>query len=83
MKILVSETVTHYHEIELSDELDIENILNMANEIKDRCDTGYDAIEEILSSIKKRYGDAFDYEIKPNFCGTKCEEIDYEQTLEE
>lgn len=31
MKIMVSETVTHYHSVEMSDELDIEKILSMAN----------------------------------------------------
>ena len=34
MKILVSEKVVHYHEIELSDEIDIEQILDMANSLK-------------------------------------------------
>lgn len=40
MKIMVSETVTHFHEVELSDELsdelDVEKILNMANSLKKR-----------------------------------------------
>lgn len=49
MKIMLSETVTHYHEIELSDQLDIEKVLDMANSLKTKCDTGYEAV--VLSLI--------------------------------
>lgn len=83
MKIMLSETVTHFHEIEMSEELDIEKILDMANCLKKRCDTGYEAVEIVLKAYKDRFGDAFDYKVIPNACGTECEEINYEFTIEE
>ena len=83
MKIMVSETVTHYHSIELSDELNIEKILSMANSLKKRCDTGYEAIETVLKAYKDKFGDAFDYKVTPNACGTEFEELDFEYLIEE
>ena len=44
MKVMLSETVTHYHSVEMSDELDVEKILDIANSLKKRCDTGYEAV---------------------------------------
>ena len=81
MKIMVSETVTHYHEIELSEELDIEQILEMANRLKKRCNTGYEAVTTVLEAYKKKFG--FEYEVIPNACGTEFEELNYEYTIEE
>lgn len=83
MRIMLSETVTHFHEIELSEELDIEKILDMANSLKKRCDTGYEAVEIILQAYKNKFGKAFDYNVKPNACGTEFEELNYEYTIEE
>ena len=83
MKVMLSETVTHYHSVELSDELDIEKILDMANGLKKRCDTGYEAIEVVLQAYKNKFGDAFDYKVTPNACGTEFEELDFEYLIEE
>lgn len=83
MKVMLSETVTHYHEVELSDELDIEQIIEMANRLKKRCDTGYEALDVVLKSFKNNFGDAFDYKIEPNACGTEFEEIEFEYLIEE
>lgn len=83
MKIMVSETVTHYHSVELSDELDIEKILSMANGLKKRCDTGYEAIETVLKLYRDKFGEAFNYEVTPNACGTEFEELNYEYTIKE
>ena len=83
MKILVRETVTHFHEVELSDELDIEQVLDVASSCRNQYSTGYEAIEAVLQAYKNRYGEAFDFNVQPNFCGAKCEEIEYEATLEE
>ena len=83
MKIMVSETVTHYHSIELSDELNIEKILSMANSLKKRCDTGYEAIETVLEMYRNKFGEAFNYHVTPNACGTEFEELNYEYTIEE
>lgn len=81
MKILVSEKVVHFHEIELSDELDIEQILEMANRLKKRCDTGYEAVATVLQAYKDKFG--FDYTVTPNACGTEFEELNYEYTIDE
>lgn len=81
MKVMLSETVTHFHEVELSDELDIEKILSMANGLKKRCDTGYETVETVLKMYQDKFG--FDYEVTPNACGTEFEEIGFEYTIEE
>ena len=83
MKILVSEKVVHFHEVELSDELDVEKILDMANSLKKRCDTGYESIKFVLQAYKDKFGNAFNYHVIPNACGTEFEELNYEYTIEE
>ena len=81
MKVMLSETVTHYHEVELSDELDIEQILEMANRLKKRCDTGYEAVATVLNAYKSKFG--LDYKVTPNACGTEFESLDFEYEIEE
>lgn len=81
MEVMLSETVTHFHKVKLSDELDIEKILSMANSLKKRCDTGYEAVETVLKMYQDKFG--FDYEVTPNACGTEFEEIGFEYMIEE
>ena len=81
MKLMLSETVTHFHEVELSDELDIEKVLEMANALKKRCDTGYEAVGAVLEAYKNKFG--FDYKVTPNACGTEFESLDFEYLIEE
>lgn len=81
MKLMLSENVTHFHEIELSDELDIEKILEMANSLKKRCDTGYEALATVLNAYKNKFG--FEYKVTPNACGTEFESLDFEYLIEE
>ena len=81
MKLMLSETVTHFHEVELSDELDIEKVLEMANALKKRCDTGYEAVGVVLEAYKNKFG--FDYKVTPNACGTEFESLDFECLIEE
>lgn len=81
MKLMLSETVTHFHEVELSDELDIEKVLEMANALKKRCDTGYEAVSVVLKAYKDKFG--FDYKVTPNACGTEFESLDFEYLIEE
>ena len=80
MKVMLSETVTHYHSVELSDELDIEQILEMANRLKKRCDTGYEAVATVLNAYKSKFG--FDYKVIPNACGTEFESLEFEYIIE-
>lgn len=81
MKVMLSENVTHYHEVELSDELAIEQILEKANGLKKRCYTGYEAVGVVLEAYKRKFG--LDYKIIPNACGTEFEELNFEYTIKE
>lgn len=81
MKVMLSETVTHYHSVELSDELDIEQIIEKANNLKKRCDTGYEAVATVLEAYKNKFG--FEYKVTPNACGTEFESIEFEYLIEE
>lgn len=81
MKVMLSEIVTHFHEIEMSDELDIEKVLEMANSLKKRCDTGYEAVATVLNAYKSKFG--FDYKVTPNACGTEFESLEFEYLIEE
>ena len=79
MKVMLSETVTNYHELELSDEIDIERVIERANGLKKRCDTGYEAVATVLEAYKKKFG--LDYHVTPNACGTEFESIDFEYEI--
>ena len=70
-KIEVCETIKLYHLIEVDDEVDIEDTINQANINSTKFDTGREAIESVLEKLKNTYG--FDYQIKPNYCGTEIE----------
>lgn len=74
MKYVIRELVAHYHEVELSDELDIMNIINKAKSLSRRCDTGYEAIEQTLALYEDKYG--FEYNVRPNYCGTDIIDIE-------
>lgn len=71
---LIREAVNHFHTITLDEELDINNIVERAKSNSKMYDTGYEAIESILKAYKNRYG--FDYNIKPNDCGTEILDMD-------
>lgn len=72
-KFMIEECVKHYHEVTIDEELDIESIIKKANQCKHRFDTGHEAIRSILEEYSQQYG--FNYEVKPNSCGTDCIEI--------
>lgn len=73
MRYMLCETVRHYHEVDIDDELDMQEIVNNANKIKDEFDTGYEAVEHILSGYNDGYG--FEYEVMPNSMGTETIDI--------
>lgn len=81
MKVMLSETVTHYHEVELSNEIELQEIIDKANGLKKRCDTGYEAVATVLEAYKNKFG--FEYKVTPNACGTEFEDIDFEYLIEE
>lgn len=67
-KYMIKETVNHFHEITVDDEIDIEDVVSRASDMQRMFDTGYEAIDAILFRYEYKYG--FEYEIKPNACGT-------------
>ena len=73
-RYLISETVTHYHEISIDDEIDVEQLVDDASALKRMYDTGYEAVEAILKRYEKQYG--FEYAIIPNACGTEIVSMD-------
>lgn len=81
MKVMLSETATHYHEVELSNELNLQEIIDKSNRLKKRCDTGYEAVATVLEAYKNKFG--LDYKVTPNACGTEFEDIDFEYLIEE
>lgn len=81
MKVMLSETVTHYHEVELSNEIELQEIIDKANGLKKRCDTGYEAVATVLEAYKHKFG--LDYKVTPNACGTEFESLEFEYLIEE
>ena len=78
MKVMLSETVTHYHKVELSDELDLEKVIDTANSIRTQCANGYEAVRLVLQAYKNKLGDEFDFNVQPNACGSTSENINFE-----
>ena len=72
-KYVIAETVTHYHSIEVDDEVDICNVIGEAKTLLHQS-TGFEAIEEVLNGYQNKYG--FDYTVKPNYCGTCSEGLE-------
>lgn len=71
---LIREVVNHYHAVTLDEELDIDDIVERVKASSKLYDTGYEAVEAILKAYKDRYG--FDYNIRPNDCGTEVLDMD-------
>lgn len=72
-KYVIAETVTHYHSIEVDDEVDICDVIKEAKTLLHQA-TGFEAIEEVLNDYQNKYG--FDYTVKPNYCGTCSEGLE-------
>lgn len=79
-KFVIKETVNHYHEVEIDEELDIEDIVACANASSRLYNTGYEALEDKLKQYKERYG--FDYNVKPNYCGTEIVNMEVEDEVD-
>lgn len=73
-KYMVKEIVEHYHEVEIDDELNIEEIITKASRVNRMYDTGYAAIEATLQWYQDHYG--FEFAMKSNACGTDSIEMD-------
>lgn len=71
---MLKEVVAHYHTITLDEELDIDEVVNWAKANNKLYDTGYEAVNALLSKYKEKYG--FDFEVKANDCGTEVLDMD-------
>ena len=80
MTVMLSETVTHYHEVELSDELDLEleQVIETMNSILPKCGSGCEAITATLKAYQNTLGDAFEFKVNENSGGSEIEEIAFE-----
>lgn len=72
-RYMVREVVTHYHSVEVDDEVDICNVIGEAKTLLHQT-TGFEAIEDVLNGYQNKYG--FDYTVKPNYCGTCSEGLE-------
>ena len=72
-RIEVCEVIRCYHLIEIDDDLDVEEIIQTANETLSKHDSGCDAIKAQLERLEDTYG--FEYEIKEEFCGREIDSI--------
>ena len=69
MRYIVEEVVSHYHIVETSEEVDMEQVITMAASNINRFDTGYEAIKDVLWRMADKCN--IEYNVIPNYCGTK------------
>ena len=76
VKYMIKETVNHFHQIEVDEELEPEimQIVKAAELSAPSYDTGYESLGAILQKGKDNYG--FEYKIEPNYCGTEVVAMD-------
>ena len=63
MRVMLSETLTRYYEVEMSDEIDVEELLRKANAIRPQCDSGHEALDVVLKTYKDLNNNEFEYAI--------------------
>lgn len=73
MKYMVCEIIKHYHEVDIDEELDIEDVVKTAELNLCLSDNGAEAIADILQKYKDKYG--FDYMIKADHYGKESVEL--------
>ena len=71
-KFVICETVIHYHEVEVDEEIDIEKVVEDANRLI-KMSSGVEALNDVLEDYKYHHG--LDYDIKADFCGTSTENL--------
>lgn len=76
---VIKETVNHFHQVTLDDELDMDAMMMWLELNAYRYETGYEAISAYLTSRKMAYG--FDFDVKPNYCGTEIVNMEIEQKV--
>lgn len=76
---IFKETVNHFHQVEMDDEIDVEAMTMWLELNAYRYETGYEAIAAYLSDKKSTYG--FDFDVKPNYCGTEILDLQVEEEV--
>ena len=76
---IFKETVNHFHQVEMDDEIDLEAMMMWLELNAYRYETGYEAITAYLSDKKAMYG--FDFDVKPNYCGTEILDLQIEEEV--
>ena len=76
---VIKETVNHFHQVTLDDELDMDAMMMWLELNAYRYETGYEAIAAYLASKKMVY--SFDFDVKPNYCGTEIVNMEIEQEV--
>lgn len=69
----IAETVTHYHMIEIDDDIDINEVINSARGLLPISMTGVDAIETVLDNDKKKSNT--DYIIHRDYYGETLDNL--------
>ena len=63
-KFVICETVIHYHEVEVDEEIDIEKVVEDANRLI-KMSSGVEALNDVLEDYKYHHG--LDYCIQADF----------------
>ena len=63
MRVMLSETLTRYYEVEMSDEIAVEELLRKANAIRSQCRSGNEALDIALKTYKDLNKNEFEYAI--------------------
>ncbi len=71
MKYMICETKKIYHCVEVSEEVNMEELMDEIESVLHKYDSGCEAITVILERVKDTYG--LEYEIKCGYCGTEID----------
>ena len=71
-KFVICETVIHYHEVEVDEEIDIEKVVEDANRLI-KMSSGVEALSDVLEDYKYHHG--LECNVKPDYCGASTESL--------
>nr|DAR61785.1 MAG TPA: hypothetical protein [Caudoviricetes sp.] len=81
MKLIIGETKTEYHLVEVDDEIDMNVIIEQIKSGLSSYEHGWEALRDILDLYKLNFG--VNYELKPIECGTEIDDIYIENIIDE
>ena len=68
---MICETKKIYHCVEVSEEINVEELMDEVESILHKYESGCEAIATVLEKAKDTYG--LDYQIKYGYCGTEID----------